>query len=80
MHRTIYKNRGMDCGSGFDSAELVAGQPRSGFNAAKEIAAGKPLPHLKIRRSFGLIVLGIARQGVHLNFVDRTKFAVRGEL
>jgi hypothetical protein len=30
----------------------AAFQPRSGFIAAKEIAAGKPLPHIKIKRLF----------------------------
>ena len=53
----------------------AAFQPRSAFMAATEIAAGKPLPHLIIKRPLQSRLFGIAREEDHLNFVYRTAAA-----
>jgi hypothetical protein len=57
----------------------AAFQPRIVLALAVQIAAGlaksgckqKPLPHLKIKRPLGSIVLGMAREEVHLKLYLR---------
>jgi hypothetical protein len=47
----------------------AAFQPRSDFIAKRAIAAGKPLPHLKIIRPYRSIILRTAMDEGHIKFV-----------
>jgi hypothetical protein len=50
----------------------AAFQPRSDFIAKRAIAAGKPLPHLKIKRPHRSLLLRIAMDEGHDKFVYRS--------